>query len=411
MNDSDAVARPPVERAHLRSADLRVREQLPQTLRVLGCDDHRPKTTAARRIRQTLDGPVVARRGVERQRDRLPARLGAMVAAQFQPARHVGYGLRDGVPVRQRRRKAHRQIAALLFRKAQLLGAPLHVPRGLLDLERLVDHYDRVLRQVIQQRMPQQEARVQRRVVERDAGYQIRQLVLHAVTLGRIRIAEIEAAHQFVDVRLVGQCGEHFSGRQHGNSVQMLPGALGVGIEQADRIDLVPPQIEAHRMVVPRPVDIHNSPAPRRRTRMIHQRPHAVADLRPMLKRRLHRHRLAPGDRAGALPQPVGRDRLLQQTRNGGNDQRRRAGRPAQRAQCPHALLNRARLNGQTLVRQHFRLCEVQQRRLVVAVRLQLLDQPARVVRMRTDDQQRTLEVSPQAGDHHRLGCFRRSSG
>ena len=164
-------------------------------------------------------------------------------------------------------------------------------------------------------------------------------------------------------------------------------------------------------MVMPRPVDIHDSPAPRCRARMIHQRPHAVADLRPVLKRRLHRHRLAPGYRTGALPQPIGRDRLLQQTSNGGNDQRRRAGRPAQRPQRPHPLLNRARLDGETLVRQHFRLCEVQQWRLVVAVRLQLLDQSSRVVRVRTDDQQWTLEVSPQAGDHHRLGCFRRRGG
>ena len=283
------------------------------------------------------------------------------------------------------------------------------MPRRLDGLGGLVHHHDDVFRQVVEQRVTQQEAGVERGVVQRHPGEQVGQFVLDAVTLRRSRVGEVQTAYEFVDPLVVGEQGKRLSGGKHGNRVQVLAGPLRVRVERADRVDLVAPQVYPHGTVVPRPVDVDDAAAPRHGTGMVHHRPDGIAHARPAGQHRLDGEALSARERVHRVPEHGGRERLLQDARYRRDDECRRIACPVQRTEGADALVHRPCFHGEPLVGQHLRLGEVQQRGVFAAVRLQLVEQAPCVVRMGTEHQHRALEVAPQSRDHERFGRVRRN--
>ena len=410
VHDGDALPRRGVQRPLLRRAHVGLGEQLPQALGVLRRDHDRAAMSGLDGAGQVLDGAVVRRRGFERQRQRGAAGLRPSVAAEFQPGKgpeHPG----DGVPVGERRGEPHGQRPALLLRKAHLLRAALHVPGGLAGLGGLVHHDDDVVRQVVEQGVAQQEAGVERGVVHRHPGEEVGQFVLDAVALGRSGVREVEAAYEGVDPLVVGEQGKRLTGGKHRNRVQMLARSLGVGVERADGVDLVAPEVYAHGAVVPRPVDVDDAASPRHGAGMVHERADGIAHARPAGQHGLYREALSARDRVHRAAQHGGGERLLQDAGHRCDDERGRAVGPVQRAEGADALVHGSRFDGEPLVGEHLRFGEVQQRGVLAAVRLQLVEQPPRVVRVGAERQHRTPEVAPQPRDHERLGRVRRNGG
>ena len=259
--------------------------------------------------------------------------------------------------------------------------------------------------------MAQQETRVERGVVQGHPGEQVRQFVLDAVTLRRSGVGEVQAAYEFVDTLVVREQGKRLPGGKHRYRVQMLAGPLRVCVERTDRVDLVAPEVYPHRAVVPGPVDVDDTAAPCHRARMVHHRPDGIAHPRPVSQHRLDGDALSAREGVRRLPQHGRRERLLQDARYRRDDERRRTSRLLQGAESADALVHRARFHGEPLVGQHFGLREVQQRHVLAAVRLQLVEQAPRVVRMRAEHQHRSFEVAPQPRDHERFGRVRRNGG
>ena len=380
MDDGHALLRRRRQFPRLRRAHALFGEQFPQALGAAGGDDDRPALAAPRRPRQVADRARVGRRGLERQRERQPAALRAMVAAQRQPARRRLQRLQRAVPVRERRGKPHRQTAPLLFGETQTLRVSLQAPRRLLRLERLVEDDDRVLRQVVEQRMPQEKARVQRPVVRRNARQQIGEFVLNALPLALGRVCEVQTPHEFVHGFPIRRRGERLRRRKHDDGVRLLVRPLRVRVEEANGVRLVAPQVYPRRALAARAEHVNDAPAPRRRPRMIDHRPDGVAHSSPMRQHRLDSDAVAAPDRPRSLAQRLRAHRLLKKPGDGGHDDGRRALSAAKRPQRADALPRRARLDGQPLVGENLRLREMQERRVRLAVRLQLRQQTARVV-------------------------------
>ncbi len=264
--------------------------------------------------------------------------------------------------------------------------------------------------------MFEKEAGVHRRVVLGDAGHEVGKLVLHTVALGRAGVLEVEPAHELVDTGVVGERGEDLAGGEDSQRVDALPGALGVGVEEADAIDHVAPEVDTGGPLLSGAIDIDDAAAPGGGPGVVNEGADAIADNRPMPQEGIERQALAEGDRTGSVAEGLRRQRLLQQARDGRDDKRRLVigigrGGTGEGAEGAYALVDGAGLDGEALVGEHLGLGEVHNGDVVVAVDVELFDKATSVIGVGTDDDQGTAQVAPEAGDDEGLCRFRGGGG
>src|SRR5581483_6241765 len=305
-------------------------EQLGEPARLRRDDDN--LLPAPERLRQLLgkraQPPAVRRRRPERQAHRRAGvrrlRLPRRPAREHQPPRPRLDRRAQRIPADVRLRHAVRELVAQLELAARLPRLLVALELHRVHVRRLVEHDERVLRQVVEQRRVQQERRVEPVAVERLAFAQQLEVAVEALARRapqRLHAQPVrEAAPRGALVRQLARGADAYR-------LARPRRALRGGVEGANALDLVPDQLDPQRFVLGWRPGVDDAAAPRRLAGRRHlwleaeargvERAQQVIEPRPLAAH--------DGDAAGA--QVVRRDRALRDRRRAGDDDRPHAAR------------------------------------------------------------------------------------
>src|ERR1051326_4980102 len=257
------------------------------------------------RKRQTLDVGVEAdvdALGVERARDLAPGPVrsretGRHFAALEQvrvqllhlvlellrkSLKRLGFFQRQNAVGRQviDDRRGAQEPAVELQVRVQLLHLVLELLRKSLKRLGFFQRQNAVGRQVIDDRRGAQEPAVELQRGESMVTF-VQQPQIASERINELRSHAVEAERHWQRPR------QHLVGRSDGGGLQLVAGALGGGVEQADRIDLVAPQLDAEWLAAGRK-DVEDAAAAAEEAGCIDQGRRLVAQSEP-LRRQLGR--------------------------------------------------------------------------------------------------------------------------
>ena len=100
----------------------------------------------------------------------------------------------------------------------------------------------------------------------------------------RVAVVHVDGAHEVVDVIGMREAGQGLLGGQDVDGLDELGGALCGGIEEADGVDLIAPEVDACRELRADGVDVEDAAAPARHARQVDGRLEGVSHAPPLVE-------------------------------------------------------------------------------------------------------------------------------
>ena len=258
--------------------------------------------------------------------------------------------------------------------------------------------------EVVQQRAPVVESGVEVQVLDLVAVQQQAELLPDALLGGRSTVGEVHRGEAALDLLALPQSRQDLPGRDDGDGVCLAGRALAVGVEEADALYLVSPELDSHRLRRIDGEDVDDAATSADAARRVYPRLELVAHAAPAVQELLQPDLFGP-------PQGVARgeegrvvDSSLGDRIRGGDHQRRAAVAGGQLREGGQTLVDSVRIGHQPLEGKRLRLREVQDERLVAAPQRELLMEAPRVLRTGRDDQHRSAQILPQGGQNEWRG-------
>ena len=223
-----------------------------------------------------------------------------------------------------------------------------------------------------------------------------------------IAVAHVDGAHEVVDVVGMREAGQGLLGGQDVDGLDELGGALCGGIEEADGVDLITPEVDARRELRADGVDVEDAAAPARHARQVDGRLEGVSHATPLVEELAQVDGLAGDELVKALLEALAGDCLLGDGRGGSDDDiRGRAGVAVQRivgkesSEHSDALLLGVGVGHEALEGERLALGKVEDGAIVRAPEADLLVEAPGLVGSGHNEEDGDIDVSREGGKGH----------
>ena len=224
-----------------------------------------------------------------------------------------------------------------------------------------------------------------------------------------IAVVHVDGAHEVVDVIGICEAGQGLLGGQDVDGLDELGRALRGGIEEADGVDLIAPEVDAGGKLRADGVDIEDASSPSCRARQVDGRLEGVSHAPPLVEELAEIEGLSGNELVQALLESLAGDGLLGDRRGRCDDDVRvGAGIVVRRVVCEEsrehadALLLGVGVGDEALEGEGLALGEVENGALVGAPEGDLLIEPSGLVGSGHNEENGDIDVPREGGEGHR---------